>query len=546
MQKKLIGRLFIIIVLLSMGLASKLMAQLGEGESVTQVGAQPTSEPLAEDPAVLAPLNESITVASPLVEAAQEQELFDNRKNKYKRRFIQLSTSVTHDEPLPIELPKSTIFRGDYKAAVSATYLKSIKSIRFIGVKEGVGTLTIMDNKGRILIEYRVDVRKNKLDHVLREIQTFLVDIEGIQIRIINNKVILDGHVLVPKDIGRIYTVLSQYGDQAASLVTLAPNAQKKLAEIIARDINNPEIEVRSINDKIVLQGFAASEDEKARAEIIAKLYLPGTVMDKAEQDQVLRKPKAANDGVINLISVKPQAAPPPSKLIQIVIHFVELQKDYGKRFLFQFMPNLKDGTHITFSSGQGSTGSSTTISGIIDNFIPKLNWGKEHGYARVIESATVLVQDTKSGLIHSGLKIPYTVQTPQGPTTQLQDVGFKSQITPVIFGERSDLINLTISAELSTPADNERGSVSTNNVNTDISVRSGQSAAFGGLIRNLARTDYNKSPVNSTGTPIISLNANRSFSRQQGQFVFFVTPVIKASASQGVEKIKRKFRLSE
>ncbi len=546
MQKKLIGRLFIIIVLLSMGLASKLMAQLGEGESVTQVGAQPISEPLAEDPAVLAPLNESITVASPLVEAAQEQELFDNRKNKYKRRFIQLSTSVTHDEPLPIELPKSTIFRGDYKAAVSATYLKSIKSIRFIGVKEGVGTLTIMDNKGRILIEYRVDVRKNKLDHVLREIQTFLVDIEGIQIRIINNKVILDGHVLVPKDIGRIYTVLSQYGDQAASLVTLAPNAQKKLAEIIARDINNPEIEVRSINDKIVLQGFAASEDEKARAEIIAKLYLPGTVMDKAEQDQVLRKPKAANDGVINLISVKPQAAPPPSKLIQIVIHFVELQKDYGKRFLFQFMPNLKDGTHITFSSGQGSTGSSTTISGIIDNFIPKLNWGKEHGYARVIESATVLVQDTKSGLIHSGLKIPYTVQTPQGPTTQLQDVGFKSQITPVIFGERSDLINLTISAELSTPADNERGSVSTNNVNTDISVRSGQSAAFGGLIRNLARTDYNKSPVNSTGTPIISLNANRSFSRQQGQFVFFVTPVIKASASQGVEKIKRKFRLSE
>lgn len=546
MQKKLIGRLFIIIVLLSMGLASKLMAQLGEGESVTQVGAQPISEPLAEDPAVLAPLNESITVASPLVEAAQEQELFDNRKNKYKRRFIQLSTSVTHDEPLPIELPKSTIFRGDYKAAVSATYLKSIKSIRFIGVKEGVGTLTIMDNKGRILIEYRVDVRKNKLDHVLREIQTFLVDIEGIQIRIINNKVILDGHVLVPKDIGRIYTVLSQYGDQAASLVTLAPNAQKKLAEIIARDINNPEIEVRSINDKIVLQGFAASEDEKARAEIIAKLYLPGTVMDKAEQDQVLRKPKAANDGVINLISVKPQAAPPPSKLIQIVIHFVELQKDYGKRFLFQFMPNLKDGTQITFSSGQGSTGSSTTISGIIDNFIPKLNWGKEHGYARVIESATVLVQDTKSGLIHSGLKIPYTVQTPQGPTTQLQDVGFKSQITPVIFGERSDLINLTISAELSTPADNERGSVSTNNVNTDISVRSGQSAAFGGLIRNLARTDYNKSPVNSTGTPIISLNANRSFSRQQGQFVFFVTPVIKASASQGVEKIKRKFRLSE
>lgn len=489
-------------------------------------------------------LPESMVIASPMVEVIHEQERLDSQRNKYKVRFVPLSTSVIQDVEVPFEFPKVIHFKGDFKNITEAVYLKKSNAIRFTPIKEGQATLTVTDIKGKILIEYRVEISKNKLDHVLREIRSLLSDIEGIQIKILNSKVVIDGQVLIPRDVGRIYTVVTQYGDQATSLVTLAPNAQKKIAEIIAKDINNPEIQVRAINEKIILEGVANSQDEKDRAEIIAKLYLPGSVSDKAEQDQVVRKNKPVNDGIINFITIRPQPPNPPNKLLQLVLHFVELRKDYSKNFLFQFMPSLEDGSQITFQSGGENQGSSTSITGIINNLLPKLNWGKEHGYARVIESSTIIVQDTKTGVLNSTIDIPFTIQTPQGPNTTFKQVGFKTQLTPVIVGERSDLVNLTIAIDISSPLDTSN-IISSNSIQTDIAVRSSQSAAFAGLIRNISRTDFNKNKP-QVQNPIISLNANRAYSREQGQFVVFITPVIKSSASQGSERIKRKFRLSE
>jgi pilus assembly protein CpaC len=76
--------------------------------------------------------------------------------------------------------------------------------------------------------------------------------------------------------------------------------------------------------------------------------------------------------------------------------------------------------------------------------------------------------------------------------------------------------------------------------------VRSGQSAAIGGLISSDTSTGYNKLPANASTNPLISLYSSKDFRRNQSQFVVFVTPVIKASASAGSENIKRKFRLRE
>jgi pilus assembly protein CpaC len=490
---------------------------------------------------------ESLIVRSSTAEAIQEEELEDERRNKYKRRFIRLSTAVLHDEELPLELPSSVTFKGNYKDVVSAVYLKKINSLRFTPMKEGQATLTITDIKGRILVEYRIDVVKNKLDHVYREVQTLLSDIDGIQIKIMNNKVIIDGFVLLPKEMGRIYNVTSQYGEQVLSLVTVAPHSLKKIADLISREINNPEIEVKTINNAIVLQGTANSEDEKARAEILAKLYLPGTAADKSEQDQIVKKPKVGNDGVINLITVRQaaQSPPPPPKMVQVVVHFVELAKDYNKGFLFSFMPALKDGSQIQFKSGSEAQGSATTITGIIDNLLPKLNWGKSHGYARVLQSSSLIVQDTKTGSVNSTIRIQDGVVVSAGMSTpQFRQVGYQVRVTPVIFGERSDLVNLTLSINIASPLRSGEN-LTENNVETDIAVKSTQSAAFAGLIRNVSGTSFNKR-MPRLSNPILSIHADREFSRDQGQFVMFVTPVIKSSASQGTEKIKRKFRLSE
>jgi len=490
-----------------------------------------------------------IVVRSRTVEAIQEQEIEDERRNKYKRRFLKLSTSVLHDEELPIEMPQSIVFKGNYKDFVSVVYLKKINSLRFTPIKEGQATLTIADGKGRILIEYRVDVSRNKLDHVFRDVQTLLSDIDGIQIRIVNNKVLIDGFVLIPKEMGRIYNVINQYGDQVLSLVSVAPHSLKKLAELIAREINNPEIEVKAINNAIILQGFVNSKEESDKAEIIAKIYMPGSAPDKAEQDQAYKKPNLKDMGVVNLISIRPQSAtaqpPPPPKMIQVVVHFVELAKDYKKGFLFSFMPSLQDNSQAQFSSGSGDQGSATTLTGTINNLLPRLNWGKSHGYARVLQSSSLIVQDTKTGSLNSSVRIQDGAIVSAGMSQPLfRQVGYVVRVTPTIFGERSDLIDLNLNINIASPLRSGEN-VTENQVETAISVRSSQSAAFAGLIRNVSGTGFNKR-MPTGGNPIVSLHADREFSRDQGQFVMFVTPVIKSSASQGAEKIKRKFRLSE
>ncbi|MDG0814829.1 BON domain-containing protein [Bdellovibrio svalbardensis] len=465
------------------------------------------------------------------------------------RKFLSLTLGIEHDEKLP-PIPNEVEFRGDFRRIVTAAYAKDLNVIRFTPKADGFATLTIHDKKnGKIVAEYRIDIKKSKLDKVVREMRALLGDIEGINIKIVNNKVVVDGQILLPKDLARIYNVVQQFGDQASSLVTLSPLAQKKIAEFITRDINNPEIEVRAVNDKIILQGWANSDDEKVRAEIIAKTYLPDIVIEAAEEKGVIKKRKPANDGVINLIQVKEAAPKPPSKMIQMVVHYVELNKDYSKAFKFQFTPELADNSQLTVSSGGSAAGGVvSSLTGVVSNLLPKLNWAKQHGHARILQSTSLIVEDGKKGEIKQVTNQPYAVIGQNGTQgTAFAEVGIVTTITPMLLGEKSGSVHIDMAFKVSsmigsTPAG--APITSNNEMTSSVIVRDRQSAAVGGLIRNSSTTGYNR-PAGQKN-PIISLYASKEFAKDQSQFVVFVTPVVKTSASAGAEQIKKKFRLRD
>lgn len=485
---------------------------------------------------------------------AEETAKEPTKKPKRSRRFLTLTVGVDQDEKLPVKMKNlgRENLKGTWRRIVSVTFSEEINTLRFTPNREGVATLVVIDAKQRVVAEYRIEVRKSRLDGIARELKGLLGDIEGISIKIVNNKVIVDGQIVIPKDMYRIHTVVKQYGDQVSSIVTLSPIAQKRIAEFIEKDIQNPEVRVRALNDKFILEGTVNSDDERNKAEIIAKAYVQPTFLESAIQDGIVRAPRPANDGIINLISVRPSAPPPPSKTVQLVIHYVELKKDYQRGFRFQFMPNLQDQSTLTFRAGQQQDADSGwSITGIIDQLLPKLNWSKQHGYARVLESTSLIVQDGKRGVLNSIREIPYTTAAggdTGGLVTAFKDVGIATAITPVILGERSDSLSLAMEFDISSLVGlTDAGPLtSRNKITSDIVVRSGQSAAVGGLISNRATTNYNKLPKDVSDNPIISLYASKDFQRDQSQFVVFVTPIIKSSASSGAEKIKRKFRLRD
>ena len=466
-----------------------------------------------------------------------------------KDKHIHLTVGVTYDEKVP-SMPKNPKFKGTWKAVTGISYASSTKTLRFNPKKVGFKTLIIHDSKMKVVAKYFIDVKKSDLNKVVREMQSLLGDIEGIQIKIINNRVVIDGQVLLPKDMSRIYSVIKQYGNKvASSLVTISPLAQKKIAMYIERDINNPEITVRAVNDKFILEGVAKDKDEKNRAVIIAKTYVPDVVVEEAVADELVQKRKV--DTIINLIKLKPAGTPPPKKIIQLVVHYVELSKDYTKGFRFQWTPELGDGSKLNFrtSGGRSPTGGVINeITGTISNLLPKLNWAKQHGHARVLESSSMIVQDETPGTLNSGSGVPYQVVDGGQVGTAFKDVGLNTTITPKILGPRSDSISLKIEFQISalTGYVDQGPLISNRMMKTAIVVRSGQSAAVGGLISNSSGTDYNKLPKNVGENPLISLYSSKSFRRKQSQFVVFITPIIKSSASAGSDKIKQKFRLQD
>jgi pilus assembly protein CpaC len=465
-----------------------------------------------------------------------------------RQKMVPLYIGIEHQEKLPY-LPPNANFKGDYKKVTKVSINRETSTLLFQAIGEGVATLTIHDSTGRLIYDFRLDVKKSNLTKVANEMRALLNDIEGISIKIVNNRVVVDGQVLLPRDLSRIISVVSQYGDQlASSLVTLSPVAQKRIAQAIMNDIAKPEINVRAVNDKFILEGVADDPADKDRAEAIAQIYVPDIVKEEGELNG--RIVKIRKTFVLNLITVK--AAPPkdPGKIIQLVVHYVELKKDYEKSFKFQFMPTLQDDSKVSFTQDSRQPGGVISqITGVVSNLLPKLNWAKTHGHARVLQSSTMIVLDGQKGDLKNTTRVPYQTSNAQGqPITQFEEAGFMSSITPQILSPRSDSIRLNMDFAMKALLGlSDKGPlVSNSSMTTVIIVRSGQSAAVGGLISNSTSTDYNKLPKNLGSDPIISLYASKSFQRNQSQFVLFVTPIIKSSASQGAEKVKQKFRLRD
>lgn len=457
---------------------------------------------------------------------------------------IPLSVGLDNDFPLDPEWQGKTLkFEGTYTKRTRLFHDKKKHTLRFTPIRKGVGSLIIKEGRS-ILKKYTVSVRETDLTRVAHEMKSLLGEINGITISIINNKVVVDGEIFVPRDMKRIYNVVKEYGDKATSLVTLSASAQNKVAQFIEREIGNPNITVKAANEKFILRGTVSTKEERENANIIAQLYAPGVVTDPAVQSGVVRD-RNVKSVIINLIKVQPPPAKKraQNKLVHMVIHYVELGNSYSDQFRFQWSPGLAPADY-TIGEKIGKV-----ITGTISNLLPKLNWAKEFGFARVLHSSNLIVEEGEQGKVSSNREIPYGVLAgAAGAQVQKANAGVELSIRPTIVGVRKDGVRLEVSFAVSNVVGTASAGpiISKKAINTLVYVRSGLSAAIGGIISHSNTRDFNREPGgNIEGSdPVFNLLSSKNFKRDKNQFVVFVTPFIKSSASTDVEEIKRKFRI--
>ena len=462
-----------------------------------------------------------------------------------------LYVGIQYDHTLPKDLQgKKLRFEGPYKRYTGLKYNAVRGTLRFTPRKVGTSALNIKNSAGQILKKMTLKVQKSDLQQTATEIQSLLRNVDGIQVKILNNRVIIDGEIVVPRDMKRIHEVVNEYRGKATSFVTLSPLAQNKVAKFIEKEINNPNVTVRAVNMTLILEGFVKDKGERKRAEEMALLYLPDRVSDLAVQHgKVMQAQKIP---ILNYIKVKEQKVDGRKKLIQLIVHYVELNKDYADSFRFQWMPAIADKTKFNFSSGIGGGLGHTVgmIAGTVSNFLPKLNWAKSFGFARILHSANVITEEGQPASINAGKAVPYQVTGPKGEQiVATANTGITMSLTPKVVGPRGDSVQLTsVRFQVNNIVGTAGNSpIQTNrSLSTTLHVQNGLSAVMGGIISNKTFTDYNKAPPSaSQSSPLFSFLASKNFNRSQSQFVVFVTPIIKSSASSGVKRIKKKFKVA-
>lgn len=432
-----------------------------------------------------------------------------------------------------------------------ATYqiVPSKKEILITGVKAGETTLTLRDTAGDIKARYLLKITASDQSKVVVQLKELLSDVEGLEIGIKGDKVFVGGQIVVPSDIGKVVVILDQYQD-VLRLVELSPQTQLVIARKMQEEMqksNLKDVTVRVVNGSFWIEGVVGSKEESDKAEQIARAYLPDQIQNLARRTDAVQSTKKPPFENLLTINAKPKPEPLP-KLYKLTAQFVELTKGYDKLFSFTWTPFLAgDGGSIGVgksSSGGVTTSSNGTLSATISHLFPKLNSAKSAGHARVVQSGVIITKEGVQGKILKTIDIPYAVGGGDNAKAGMAHAGFDMGITPTMLQE--ERINLNVQMKISSASGDNPPRTLDNTLQTQVVLKSQESAAIGGVAINQTSTDFDKDGDKSTSensSPLFNFVKSKKYSAQRSQFVIFVTPEIIESASTGSADIERKFR---
>jgi pilus assembly protein CpaC len=493
----------------------------------------------------------------------------DVSEDQADRRRLLLTTG--EDKTVDLDFDANTRAEGisvGNPLLVATTLVKvgDKRQIVFKPLKAGETNVIVRDADGNIRLIFMVRITGSNLLRIAGEIRDLLRDVEGIDIRIVGPKIILEGEVLVPADYGRIALVVADaaYSGFVMNLTTLSPLGMQVLAKKIESDIKNfaPNVTTRVVNGVIFLEGSVKSADEAHRADQIARIYLPDmrptTLIER--DDKTSRGPQVPRQMIQNFILIEPPAQKKQEKLVRVTIHFVELSKDYSKFFGFKWEPGFT--SEPTISVGQGTSGATSaggmSFSATISSLIPKLKSAQEAGYARVLKTGTVIVRSGQPAKLDELTQFPFVVAGPNGQVSPgSQPVGLSMGVTPAILGQSEDIqmdLNMNQISLVSLGSNGAPPVTATHKVETKLYVKSKESAAVAAVNSTDIATAFNKDDPaggsfnsNQTGQTtdaLFTLKHTKDYSKKKSQFVIFVTPEIIENASEGSDDLKRNFRV--
>jgi len=377
------------------------------------------------------------------------------------------------------------------------------------------------ENKRRELL---VNVIGSDITADAEELKQLLKDIEGVSVRIVGRRILVEGGVFTKSSLEKIAKILGDMPN-VLNLVELSPVMKKIVSKEILRAIREEGlvgVRVKVGKTKFVLTGKVRSEGASKRAESIALAYSPD---------------------IVNAIEIDTKTTVERPVLIEMSLNIMEIDKNTLKDMGFHWNPGGSLGAEGSYSGG---TGKSSTflgaLSGTISNLFPKMRKIKEDGRGRSLKQQSLITKSGEKAKFFVGSEIPVPVAQGDGTmSVDYKKVGLTLNFTPTIDVYKN--INSAIEVESSSVTGEGSGGapvIATSQLQTMVSVKSGSSIALAGLVGQSDRKVISGSPPGG-GSSLFQLNKAERLSMEANEVVIFITPRILTGSKTDVKEIGKK-----
>lgn len=429
-------------------------------------------------------------------------------------KSITLIPNATHK--VQIDESVRSVFVSNPKV-LDAKVAADGRTILLSALSIGNSEIRIELSKGEDLI-YNVQVDAD-LDESFEQIQKLLDPVEGVEIRRLGNRIVIDGTVLTESSLTRVLSIEQVYGGVVLNLVRMDNTELNSfIGDAIRRDIGLDGISVRVAGETVTLEG---------------KVY------DKKSMDRALELAKMRVDNVVNLLYID-------EVMVETDIHFLQVKKskssDYGMNVLkeasFSLTGNEAGGTDFD-AFGTWDINGTATI---------RINWLLGNGFATVMAKPSLSTKSGQKGTFHSGGESYFAVSGDTGGDLKKVEYGVILEVTPNLMGE--DMVESEVSIEVSVPVASGLGEISLDKFKTTSTAvtKIGESVVISGLLQALENRFKERTPFLGH-IPLLNIFfSERRKSVEETELVVVLTPrpVFKRAAKESPFNEDRIKMLSE
>jgi len=432
-----------------------------------------------------------------------------------------LRLSLGQQQVLDVPVPLEQVAIGD-PTVVDVKIITQGRQVLVTATGKGTTDLITWDIEGQQTTTL-VSVILKDIRLIQREVKGMLGAIEGVKIRLVGERVVVDGEVFTKRDMDRIERVEAVYPEEVTLLVRMSPSVSRLLASEITRSMKEngyPDVRAVGIGEKV---------------------FLEGTVSKKEEVKEVFTLAEAYFSPVVNMVHLAGRG----DDLVLIDIRFVEVAKNLAEKIGVNWDDTARfEIRSIDYTIGiirSVSDNGQMTLQGMKD-FGANVNLLESNSFARTLAHPKLVCRSGETADFLAGGEIPIVLALTDRFAVEYKEYGIILNISPLV---RTDgKISAAVEAENSTldwgnqvlgyPALKKRS------VDTFVTLEKGKVLALSGLVNSKDAKDVERVPVLGKFPVIGELFKSRSFANDDTELVIFLSAsLMEAEGEESQEMIQ-------